>query len=272
MRRFNRFGKVMSAAMMLTAGGVLAAGALLAHSGTATARAPQAAALAAATAATMSQIAASGECIFGVSKDSCVSEFSGGQGNAFFCPSSNCQTLTVRDATFKAEFVSSNLRCTDNPVGPAGICDEVGPEKDGTLKVAVSFDLRLQRPCRFRGWLNGRGFYYARDGSVFEGEIRGAIGVGADRKPRCISTGPIASSPCESCLDVDLDTSQNPNIWRVGIEWIFEGKRTDIPTGETIRLNLSGDLRAPGDINGPFDPNAFRYTGTGDGIYTKPCF
>ncbi len=213
-------------------------------------------------------------CLSAVSKDICDGRLGNGGGYLADCSvsTSECSTLEMFDANWTFSTKTSGRKCSDNPWGPRGRCDEE-EKMSGKFDARVNFELRYQKACRFRGCIGGEATYSCEDGTVWQGTITGVLGAGADRQPQCTVIGPVDPADCENCLDVFLDTSTDPNIWNIGVEVIYNAKRVDKETGETICLNISGMLRAKGDINGPFDPyNGFWFTGAMDGIHSTPCY
>jgi hypothetical protein len=210
------------------------------------------------------------DCLYGISKDACQGRLSGDQQYETGCDSAPiaCRTYHLDNAAWEFPLVSSNLRCATNQYHHSGLCDEFQDRTDGRFISTVSVALRLQETCRFRGTITGRGTYYMADGSEYSGRIIGVIGAGADRVPACTAISPRS---CESCLDTQFIDSVDPGTWKFGVEVIFEGTRVDQPTGDRVRLNITGDLVTQGDLNGPFRLHSYDFVGTADGVLTHVC-
>ncbi|HLO41588.1 MAG TPA: hypothetical protein VK176_11240 [Phycisphaerales bacterium] len=211
-------------------------------------------------------------CLTGISKDACEGFFGGGFGYIADCATLpyKCSTLEAYDVNWSFKHKSSGLRCRDMTDGKVGVCDE-NEKKSGKFDARVNYELRQQGPCRYRGHLNGQATWYGEDGSVYQGQIVGVIGTGAERYPNC--TGITPEKDCENCLEVTFDESSDPGIWNIGVEAIFTGTRVDNPNGETMTVDIQGWFRAKGDKTGPFDPinNGFVFEGTADGVLSTPC-
>jgi hypothetical protein len=211
-------------------------------------------------------------CLTGISKDACEGFFGGGFGYTADCATLpyKCSTLEAYDVNWSFKHVSSGLRCRDMTNGKIGVCDE-NEKKSGKFDARVNYELRQQGPCRYRGHLNGQATWYGEDGSVYQGQIVGVIGTGAERQPACNSIG--HEKDCENCLEVTFDESTDPGTWTLGVEAIFTGQRVDVYTGETMTVDIQGNFRAKGDKTGPFDPigSGFVFEGTADGVLSTPC-
>lgn len=212
-------------------------------------------------------------CVRAFSKDACTGEFAGGSGSYTSCSVGTvpCDTLTVTGQKWQFALRSNpNPSCGD-PAGLVGLCDEV---KDGRFEAKVDFVLRMNQPCRYRGCLSGEAAFYSDDGAVYVGRVAGTMGAGTDRTPRCpVSTiPPFLPAGCEKCHDVELQGNPPSQMWRVGVDAVFQGVRIDADTGEEICITISGDFFAAGSAHGIFDPiNGWRYYGTADGVYTFLC-
>ncbi|MFT3686191.1 MAG: hypothetical protein QM783_14925 [Phycisphaerales bacterium] len=235
----------------------------------------------AATAPAVAAVAASAEkpaaaaeardCIYGMSKDACEGRLKGESQYFTGCDAGPlpCRTYHLNDAKFDLYLASSNLTCSTTPESERGLCDEFRNETDGRFDARVSVVLRQQEPCRFRGTIDGEATYRMNSGPVYSGKIIGLIGSGADRVPACHTEVPIAR--CESCLDIQFVKDADPTYWRLGTEIIFEGVRTDIATGERLRLNISGSFTSNGGRDGPERLNEYRFIGTADGVQIFVC-
>jgi hypothetical protein len=204
------------------------------------------------------------DCVRGFSKDFCGGVVYPGHGVESSCGpvGAECKTLRVSGATMDLPFRRNLQLCAVD-----GKCDEA-ERKDGSFKVALSYTLRLQKPCQYRGCLEGSGDLRAVDGSVYSGNLQGTIGVGSHRPFSC----PVnRTSFCEKCIDVEYIPASG--LWRIGWEGSFHGKRSDVADGTEVCFTMSGDFYAAGDANGPFDLTGnLRVFGTADGIFLDSCF
>lgn len=201
-------------------------------------------------------------CLNAFSKDQCDAIMYPGTLYGDSCSGSNgdCKTYFIADAT-----LYSPMRANQRQCGPDGKCDET---KDGYLKLAVNYTVRINKPCPFRGCIDGRGEFRFDDGTTYCGTFQGTIGVGTHRKSECLE---YRNCYCEECLDVEF----LPEIrtWRIGWEGAFHGERCDIPSdGEMLCFTVSGDWYLEGDENGPYDWNGnFKIKGTADGVLGTYC-
>jgi hypothetical protein len=200
------------------------------------------------------------QCLRGFSKDTCNGIMYPGERFIESCDQQECKTEFIQNATLVLDMVRNERLCSEE-----GKCDEC-PEKDGSLKLAVNYLVRLNKPCPYRGCIDGKGDLRCVDGSVFTGEFHGTIGVGTHRKFECLE---YRTCYCENCVDVELVA---PNTWRIGWEGSFTGTRSDAITGETVCFTLSGDFYLDGDSNGVYEFNrVFKSKNTADGIFGTFC-
>jgi hypothetical protein len=210
------------------------------------------------------------DCIYGMSKDACEGWLKGEQYYDTECDGgpTPCRTFHLDNGEWVFYAVSSNLICSTTPDSRRGWCDEFRDRTDGRFKARVSLALREQEPCRYRGTIDGEAEYGMNDGSLYKGRFIGLVGAGADRNPACAHTD-VAS--CENCLDVEWVGHSDQPYWRFGVEVIFDGTRVDMPTGETIRLNISGSLTTPGPSSAPDKLYSYKFIGTADGVQKYVC-
>jgi hypothetical protein len=210
-------------------------------------------------------------CVRAFSKDICTGYLLEGFGYSYTCSTGDmkCESLHVEDATLKLALSSNSERCDCNWIGDCGACDE-SPKLDGTLVARVKYDLRLHRPCPYRGCLDGEATFTTDSGATFTGTITGTLGVGTHRKIACHTQH---QRDCETCLDTELILVNDPPTWRIGTELVFKGMRSDAETGEELCFSLSGDFFTAANDDGTIaDPMSYpRFTGAADGVHLEPC-
>ncbi|HYD00824.1 MAG TPA: hypothetical protein VEB22_06310 [Phycisphaerales bacterium] len=208
------------------------------------------------------------DCVYGISKDTCEGRLKGDSFYQTGCDDAPipCRTFHLDNAAWEFPLVSSNLNCATTPFSHQGWCDEFRERTDGRFLGRVSLIIREQETCRYRGTIDGEGEYSMNDGSVYRGRLVGVYGIGADRAPACSTD----ARSCENCLDVQWIQAEQP-YWRFGVEVIFDGYRVDQPTGERIRLNISGSLTTPGGPGAPDKLYSYRFSGTADGVLIYTC-
>ncbi|HZW11213.1 MAG TPA: hypothetical protein VFF69_15025 [Phycisphaerales bacterium] len=210
-------------------------------------------------------------CLMAFSKDICDGYLMDGFGYSYTCSTgtTDCASLHVEGATLKLSLKSNSELCDCSTFGDCGRCDE-SPKLDGTLVGLVNYDLRLNRPCPYRGCLDGDASFTTVSGAVFRGTITGTLGVGTHRKIACHT---LHQRDCETCLDTELIADTDPATWRIGTELVFKGIRADIDTGEELCFSLSGDFFTPAADDGSIaDPMTYRtFTGAADGVHLDPC-
>ena len=209
------------------------------------------------------------DCVYGISKDVCEGRLKGENHYETGCDSGPlpCRTFHLDGAEWEFPLVTSNLICATNDFSHRGYCDEFRERTDGRFRARVNLIIREQEPCRYRGTIDGEAEFSMTDGSVYKGRFLGVYGIGADRTPAC-HTNDVRS--CENCLDIQWVETHEP-YWRFGVEVIFDGYRVDQPTGERVRLNISGSLITPGGPDAPDKLYAYKFTGTADGVLIYNC-
>lgn len=205
------------------------------------------------------------DCLRAWSKDLCDGFMYPGNEVFGSCPfpPMPCKTVTVTDATLVISVKRNETLCAAD-----GKCDE-SPETDGRLKMTTNYEIRLQKPCPFRGCWDGKWELQTVSGAVFQGEAMGTLGVGTHRDFACPEH---RTGICEKCLDVQFIPTPIGGLWRIGWEGAFSGKRVDFPNGERLCFTVSGDWYLAGDFNSPFDFNGnFRVFAAADGVHAVPC-
>lgn len=201
------------------------------------------------------------DCLYGFSKDFCEGWLTYGTIHQTTCPDGSCETAFVQDATLTLPLQRNLNLCSSD-----GKCDEA-ERKDGKLKVAVTYTLRLNKPCKYRGCIEGEGVLYCDDGTKYVGRFMGTLGAGTHREFVCPKA---RTAFCEKCVDVEFIPEYG--AWRIGWEASFHGARTDAELPDEICISLSGDFYAPGNSDGIFDPSGnFPTYGTADGVWGVSC-
>jgi hypothetical protein len=201
------------------------------------------------------------DCLYGFSKDFCDGLLTYGVLHQTTCPDGSCDTAFVQDATLTLPLQRNFTLCSSD-----GKCDEA-ELKDGKLKVAVNYTLRLNKPCKYRGCIEGSGTLYCNDGTQYTGTFMGTLGAGTHRNFVCPKA---RTGFCEKCVDAEF--VREYGAWRIGWEASFHGIRTDAATDDEVCISLSGDFYAPGNQDGIFDPSGnFPTFGTADGTWGVSC-
>jgi hypothetical protein len=115
--------------------------------------------------------------------------------------------------------------------------------------------------------MDGTAYWFARDGSVYQGSFMGTIGAGTHR---CFSCSLYRHAAAEACWDVSYDACCTKE-WRFGWEATFHGKRVDIDTGEELCLSFSGDFYLGGTCDVPDLNNTWKTFVTADGVAKEVC-
>lgn len=203
------------------------------------------------------------DCVKGFSKDICDGYMYPGHVTGQSCQThtDECKSLTITGATFYSPLKLNTATCSDD-----ALCDEA-PQLD-EIKVAVNYMVRLNKPCPFRGCWEGEGeVRHGGGGETYQGTLMGTFGVGTHRDFLCPE---YRTCTCEKCYDVEFFPDQN--LWRIGFEASFHGKRSDEATGEEVCLSLSGDWYLKGGPGGPDDWSGnFKIKGTVDGVWETFC-
>lgn len=198
-------------------------------------------------------------CVDAFSKDICEGALEPVDVVVGGCPSSTdpgCRTAVV-DAVWNFGLVRNEQLCSSD-----GRCDEA-VRKDGRLTARINYTMRFNDPCPYRACFTGTWTLQCDDGSIYQGEVSGTMGVGSHRPSACDFGG----RDCERCVDVEQITHTS---WRIGTEATFVGRRVNSTSvqRDEICFSLSGDFIAPSSDDGVVNPyDGWRFAGTGDGTH-----
>ncbi|MEM1186476.1 MAG: hypothetical protein AAGI53_15915 [Planctomycetota bacterium] len=259
----KRNGKSVRRGFALTAsifGGALAVGAgvALLYSGSPAGTAASLASAAAST-AQVSPSSLANVCVRGFSKDFCNGSLIPGTITSGSCTAggSACKTWVVSNARLDTTVDSNFQLCASN-----GRCDEA-PGKNGDLRAEITYTLRAQDPCPYRGYYEGKWELIAVDGTVYQGTVTGTIGAGSHRETACGA----GADNCERCVDTEFT-----GVWRLGTEATFKGERIGGPLGirDEIVFSMAGDFISPATASGGLNVNSgWVFVGNGDGVYVS---
>lgn len=196
-------------------------------------------------------------CVGNFSKDDCGGEIHPGSIKYYGCPTTDCRTITMRDAVYVTTLTSSGGLCG---IDCLARCDDHGDGTDGTLTLKFDYTLRADSCCPYRGFWEGEWEYATNDGRVFAGTAHGTLGVGTNRAAACFD----ADDACERCYDVQF----TGEYWFIAMEGSYTG-RDD--RGNELRFTTDSTwFVKEGGAGGVFE-DVFRVQGRNDGAFMLRC-